>query len=59
MQMYRNNCFRPTETKETELRYFLSSESFWGNLCPEAEFLDVIGTKILKSFLLAIHSHLY
>jgi hypothetical protein len=24
--------------------------------CPEAEFLDVIGTKV---FLLAIHSHLY
>ncbi len=26
---------------------------------PEAEFLDVIGTKILRIFLLAIHSHLY
>jgi hypothetical protein len=25
----------------------------------EAEFLDVIGTKVLKVFLLAIHSHLY
>jgi hypothetical protein len=28
-------------------------------VCPEAEFLDVIGTKSLKVFLLAIHSHLY
>jgi hypothetical protein len=26
---------------------------------PEAEFLDVIGTKVLRVFLLAIHSHLY
>ncbi len=26
---------------------------------PEAEFLDVIRTKVLKVFLLAIHSHLY
>jgi hypothetical protein len=25
----------------------------------EAEFLDVIGTKVLRVFLLAIHSHLY
>jgi hypothetical protein len=25
----------------------------------EAEFLDVIGTKILRVFLHAIHSHLY
>jgi hypothetical protein len=25
----------------------------------EAEFLDVIGTKVLKVFLLAFHSHLY
>ncbi len=28
-------------------------------LRPEAEFLDVVGTKVLKVFLLAIHSHLY
>jgi hypothetical protein len=27
--------------------------------CPEAEFLEEIQTKILKVFLLAIHSHLY
>ncbi len=26
---------------------------------PEAEFLDVIGTKVLRVFLLAIHSQLY
>ncbi len=26
---------------------------------PEAEFLGVIGTKVLRVFLLAIHSHLY
>jgi hypothetical protein len=25
----------------------------------EAEFLDVTGTKVLRVFLLAIHSHLY
>ena len=28
-------------------------------LCPEAEFLDVIGTKVFRVFLLAIHSHFY
>jgi hypothetical protein len=27
--------------------------------CPDAEFLDVIGTKILRVFRLAINSHLY
>ena len=27
--------------------------------CTEAEFLDVIGTKVFRVFLLAIHSHLY
>jgi hypothetical protein len=26
---------------------------------PEAEFLDVNGTKVLKVYLLAIHNHLY
>ncbi len=26
---------------------------------PEAEFLDIIGTKVLRVFLLAIYSHLY
>jgi hypothetical protein len=26
---------------------------------PEAEFLDVVGTKVLRVFLLAMHSHLY
>jgi hypothetical protein len=29
---------------------------FWRS---EAEFLDVIGKKVLKVFFLAIHSHLY
>jgi len=27
--------------------------------CTEPKFLDVIGTKVLRVFLLAIHSHLY
>jgi hypothetical protein len=30
-----------------------------GAQLPEAAFLDVIGTKVLRVFLLAIHSHLY
>jgi hypothetical protein len=30
-----------------------------GKLRTEAEFLDVIGKKVLRVFLLAIHSHLY
>ena len=29
------------------------------HLSSEAEFLDVIGTKVLRVFPLAIHSHLY
>ncbi len=33
---------------------FISREDY-----PEAEFLDVIGTKVLRVFLLAIHIHLY
>ncbi len=28
-------------------------------LIPEAEFFDIIGTKVLRVFLLVIHSHLY
>jgi hypothetical protein len=28
-------------------------------LKPETEFLNVIGTKVLRVFLLAIHSHVY
>jgi hypothetical protein len=28
-------------------------------ICTEAEFLDVIGAKFSRVFLLAIHSHLY
>jgi hypothetical protein len=29
------------------------------SLCPELEVLDVLGTKVLRVFLIAIHSHLY
>jgi hypothetical protein len=29
------------------------------DVTPETEFLDVIGTKVVRAFLLAIHSHLY
>ncbi len=29
------------------------------DICPEAEFLEVIWTKVLKVFRLAIHSNLY
>jgi hypothetical protein len=29
-----------------------------GSFCPEAEFWDIIGPKVLRVFLLAIHSHL-
>jgi hypothetical protein len=28
-------------------------------MCPEVKFLDEIQTKVLRVFLLAIHSHLY
>jgi hypothetical protein len=35
------------------------SETQGGLRKPEAEFLSVIGTKVLKVFLLAIHSYLY
>jgi hypothetical protein len=31
----------------------------WDTNCPRAKFLDEIQTKVLKVFLLAIHSHLY
>jgi hypothetical protein len=29
------------------------------DFCPEAKFLDIIGIKDLRVFLLAIHSNLY
>jgi hypothetical protein len=32
---------------------------YYEDLYPEAEFLGVIGTKVLKVFLLAIHGNLY
>jgi hypothetical protein len=37
---------------------FLCSKT-WRAEDPEAEFLDEIQTKVLRVFLLAIHSHLY
>ncbi len=42
----------------------LQSNTCWheklpGLVYPEAEFLEVIGTKVLRVFLLAIHRHLY
>jgi hypothetical protein len=43
----------------------VATAAFWPTfhhdrkICPEAEFLHVIGTKVLSLFLLAIHSHLY
>jgi hypothetical protein len=44
--------------------FLFSFTSFEGVPCfripvPEAEFLDVIGTKVLRAFLLSIHSHLH
>jgi hypothetical protein len=36
-----------------------SRVTFPFRLCTEAEFLDVIGTKVLRVFLLAIHSPYY
>ncbi len=45
---------------------FITGERRWGKIqynflpfYPEAKFLDIIGTKVLRVFLLAIHSHLY
>jgi hypothetical protein len=38
---------------------FRSSEAAIMKTLTEAEFLDAIQTKVLKVFLLAIHSHLY
>ncbi len=41
----------------------MSTTGFFGGKIrttfPKAEFLDIIGTKVLRVFLLAIHSHLY
>jgi hypothetical protein len=41
-----------------DLLNFTYSGSF-PSFSPEAEFLDAIGTKVFRVFLLAIHSHLY
>jgi hypothetical protein len=35
-----------------------STKSCSANWRPEAEFLDIIGTKVLRVFLLTIYSHL-
>jgi hypothetical protein len=41
-------------------KHCFSLNQFYSNKKhPEAEFLNVIGTKAWKDFLLAIHSHLY
>jgi hypothetical protein len=41
------------------IRSFSSSQRKIGLACTEAEFLDEIQTKVLRVFLLTIHSHLY
>jgi hypothetical protein len=38
---------------------YLDLAVLYSGAIPEAEFLYVIGTKVLKVFLLAIHCHLY
>jgi hypothetical protein len=61
------NLLKRLWTKCTQLKTFLtlSRTIFWElNISilynpPEAEYLDVIGTKVFRVFLLAIHSHLY
>jgi hypothetical protein len=39
--------------------YRITPWSFFLIISPGAEFLDVIGPKVLRVFLLALHSHLY
>ncbi len=47
--------------------FFCKKNQYWEDMyhgvqvssCPEAEFLDVTGTKVLRVFLLAFHSHFY
>jgi hypothetical protein len=38
---------------------FFSSSARVGGMSRKAEFLNVIGIKVLRVFLLAIHSHIY
>jgi hypothetical protein len=49
-----------TQLFENFLKYVsrLKTDSFSGDNCPEAEFLDEIQTKVLRIFLLAIYSQL-
>jgi hypothetical protein len=42
----------------TSYPLFFLSQTQSEKYCREAEFLEVIGTKVLKDFLLAIHRHL-
>ncbi len=64
-------CSYPMWVSTSTLTRASRERTTWGRCCfssrlytctghrPEAEFLDVIGTKLLRVFLLAIHSHLY
>jgi hypothetical protein len=57
-----NSAYRRT-VDETAVRvkdvFYHYSETMFCTWKPEAKFLDAIWTKVLKVFLLAIHSHLY
>jgi hypothetical protein len=48
-----NNGLQSQVHKVSQFKLLASSYS------PEDEFLNVIGTKVIRVFLLAIHSHLY
>jgi hypothetical protein len=53
---YSNGCIKTCSSSHTgNLKHELNT---WYST-PEAEFLDEIQTKVLRLFLLAIHSHLY
>ncbi len=47
-----------TDDKHKSMWYFCDSK-YLTLRCSEADFLDAIGTKVLRVFILAIHSHLY
>ncbi len=47
-----------TATGPVKRWYILKDCRVFMSCDPEAEFLDLIGTKVLRVFLLAIHSHL-
>ncbi len=55
-------CFPPCYSQSPILRDFIPHQQKWFEHFirkPQAEFLDIIGTKVLSVFLLAIYSHLY